>query len=73
MTYGNAHRRWVDAINSRTSETGYSVHYQASTYVRGWPTKSTRPYHLYQGSKFVAAFAKLSTLEAKLGKLTGVL
>lgn len=26
-------------------------------YVKGWPQKSTRPYHVYRGTKFLGGYA----------------
>lgn len=43
------------------------IEYRPTKYVRGWPTKSLRPWLLYRDGKFVCAYSTRSAAEAASG------
>lgn len=52
---------------------GYAIEYRPLTYVKRWPTKSTRPWllHIANGG-YLASFATLDRLERNLRARAGL-
>jgi aryl-alcohol dehydrogenase-like predicted oxidoreductase len=67
MSFSYEDKRKPLVIPARLQEVansaGYSIEVKALRHVRGWPTRSTKPFQLWLGDSFIASFATIEQLE----------